>query len=119
MAYRTGDLSGDERGLSGLYGVALALVAVQRGNLLIRTLSAIASAALLVRAVAGQSALEAGSRGNIGVRDAAGSDAIDAALEDSFPASDAPGSRLPDEPPVNAEAKWEAARGKTTNGGAV
>ena len=35
--------------------------------------------------------------------------AIDEALKDSFPASDAAASQLPDVPPVNADAKWEAA----------
>lgn len=36
--------------------------------------------------------------------------AVDESVKGSFPASDPPGSRLPDEPPSNAEAKWEAAR---------
>jgi hypothetical protein len=40
------------------------------------------------------------------------SEAVDHAVEETFPASDPPASRLADEPPVNAEAKWEAARGK-------
>ena len=35
--------------------------------------------------------------------------AIDESVDESFPASDPPASRLPDEPPVNAEAKWQAA----------
>lgn len=35
--------------------------------------------------------------------------AVDDSIKQSFPASDPPASRLPDEPPVNAEAKWEAA----------
>jgi hypothetical protein len=34
---------------------------------------------------------------------------IDTAMNDSFPASDPPASRIPDEPPVNAAANWEAA----------
>jgi Protein of unknown function (DUF2934) len=33
----------------------------------------------------------------------------DQAVKDSFPASDPPASHLPDEPPVNADAKWAAA----------
>ena len=37
------------------------------------------------------------------------SKAVDESIKQSFPASDAPGSHLPDEPPVNAEAKWAAA----------
>ena len=34
---------------------------------------------------------------------------VDESIKQSFPASDPPGSRLPDEPPTNAEAKWAAA----------
>jgi hypothetical protein len=37
------------------------------------------------------------------------SKSVDESVKQSFPASDPPGSRLPDEPPVNAEAKWAAA----------
>jgi len=40
---------------------------------------------------------------------ATSSRAVDDALQDSFPASDPPASRLPDEPPANAEEKWRAA----------
>jgi hypothetical protein len=40
----------------------------------------------------------------------AGSDgALDAALQETFPASDPPASHIPDEPPSNAQDKWEAA----------
>ena len=35
---------------------------------------------------------------------------IDQALEETFPASDAPSWCVGDEPPINAEAKWEAVR---------
>jgi hypothetical protein len=35
--------------------------------------------------------------------------AVDDSIKQSFPASDPPASRIPDKPPVNAEAKWEAA----------
>ena len=34
----------------------------------------------------------------------------DKAVENTFPASDPPASQLPDEPPANASAKWEAER---------
>jgi hypothetical protein len=34
---------------------------------------------------------------------------VDDALKDTFPASDPPASHLPDEPPINAGAKWAAA----------
>lgn len=35
---------------------------------------------------------------------------VDEAVADTFPASDPPASHIPDEPPVNADAKWEAAK---------
>jgi hypothetical protein len=34
---------------------------------------------------------------------------IDRSLQDTFPASDPPASHRPDDPPVNADAKWKAA----------
>ncbi|GAC1669592.1 MAG: hypothetical protein NVS9B2_14470 [Steroidobacteraceae bacterium] len=40
---------------------------------------------------------------------AASSNGVDDALRDTYPASDPPSSHLPDEPPANAEAKWQAA----------
>ncbi len=40
---------------------------------------------------------------------AASSTGVDDALRDTYPASDPPSSHLPDEPPANAEAKWQAA----------
>jgi hypothetical protein len=43
------------------------------------------------------------------VTEAASAQAIDASLKETFPASDPPASRLPDEPPANADAKWKAA----------
>ncbi|MBV8851854.1 MAG: DUF2892 domain-containing protein [Sinobacteraceae bacterium] len=126
MAYQTGNLSTDERRLSTLYGVGLALVALQRGSSLVRFLSAIASAGLFVRAASGHCAIKAAVQQGSSSRTsglpgsqlrAARSEAVDSSLEESFPASDAPASRLPDEPPVNAEAKWEAARNSKGNGG--
>lgn len=43
---------------------------------------------------------------------------LDQALKDTFPASDPPASRLPDNPPSNADEKWQAAaRSKTANRG--
>lgn len=40
---------------------------------------------------------------------ASASNDVDDSLKGSFPASDPSASHLPDEPPANAEAKWEAA----------
>ncbi len=40
---------------------------------------------------------------------ATASNALDNSLKESFPASDPPASGLPDEPPANADAKWQAA----------
>ncbi|MDP9087992.1 MAG: DUF2934 domain-containing protein [Pseudomonadota bacterium] len=34
---------------------------------------------------------------------------VDDSLKATYPASDPPASHLPDEPPVNADAKWQAA----------
>jgi hypothetical protein len=52
-----------------------------------------------------------------GSRDhAAQSRAVDESIDESFPASDAPASHLPDEPPVNADAKWAAARAAAARG---
>ena len=35
---------------------------------------------------------------------------VDESVRESFPASDPPSSHTPDKPPVNADAKWAAAR---------
>jgi hypothetical protein len=51
-----------------------------------------------------------GREGQGGQTHACYEQAIDCSVNDSFPASDPPASRLPDEPPSNAEAKWQAAR---------
>jgi Protein of unknown function (DUF2892) len=130
MTQQSGNLSNTERTVSTLLGTALALVAARRGNPIIRALSGTASAALLARAYAGHCGMKAALTGQTslagGIADqwqrmsgagrsdastrAAQSDAIDESVDQSFPASDPPASHLPDEPPVNAEAKWRAAR---------
>jgi hypothetical protein len=109
---------GDRIG-SAILGVGLFLLAVRRGPLLWRVAGAAAGASLLARAVAGDRAVKAAVARHSDVRPgsaayAAKSQAIDEAVMASFPASDPPASRLPDEPPVNAAAKWAAARAAQT-----
>ena len=118
---RDSNLSDFERTLSGLFGITLACMALRRSNLpTARALSAVVGAGLLVRAATGRCAVKAALRGERirsetiaepPVVTPAGSQAaaLDEALEGSFPASDPPGSRLPDEPPSNAEEMWAAA----------
>jgi hypothetical protein len=132
----TGNLSSVERAASAAIGMLLAVVSLTRGGPLARTTAAATAGALLLRALSGHCAVKAALRGHSsladGVRDqvrglksdplvethgrpgsplhTARADAVDEAVEESFPASDPPASRLPDEPPSNAEAKWKAAR---------
>jgi hypothetical protein len=47
--------------------------------------------------------------GQFSGRDDATDHNVDSSLEATFPASDPPASHLPDSPPANAGAKWEAA----------
>jgi len=136
MTEQTGNLSTTERILSGAIGSALALLAFQSRRPLFRVAAGLAGSALLTRAAAGHCAAKSALQGHStlaqGVHDqfihltqrshrlrdgmpgspahSQKSAAVDNTLEESFPASDPPGSHLPDEPPVNAEAKWEAAR---------
>jgi hypothetical protein len=131
---QTGNLSSSERSISALAGAA-SLVAAVRAPLVLRGLLALAGFGLIARAAAGHCAMKSVLRGDAslgesvaaqwsrlrpgGPQRATGlpgsphferkSRAVDEAVEESFPASDPPASRLPDEPPVNAEAKWQAA----------
>ena len=105
--HSTGNLSGTERSVSALVGLSLAIVAARGGNPLIRLLNGALGLALLARSYSGQCAVKAA----LTRRNPQGYDsAIDTSVEESFPASDPPSSRLPDEPPSNAAAKWAAAR---------
>lgn len=140
MKSQTGNLSNNERIGSAIVGAVLSVLALRRGNPVFRTLEAAAGASLLARSVAGHCAVKAAMRGDSplseGLRDqwshmsfsglaqmvasavgtarraehASRSRAVDESVDQSFPASDPPASRLPDEPPSNAEAKWAAAR---------
>jgi hypothetical protein len=131
---QTGNLSPNERSISALAGAA-SLVAAARAPFLLKGILALAGVGLIARAAAGHCAVKSVLRGDAplgrSVADqwsrlrprttgravgSAGatqherqSRAIDESVEESFPASDPPASRLPDEPPVNAEAKWKAA----------
>jgi hypothetical protein len=51
----------------------------------------------------------------LGGASAADSRGVDESVKESFPASDAPASKLPDQPPVNAEEKWAAAEAARKN----
>lgn len=135
MHHQTGNLSSSERSISALAGAASLLTATARVPLVWKGLFALAGLGLIARAAAGHCAVKSVLRGDASIgesvaaqwsrlrpgtaRPANGlpgsprfehqSRAIDESVEESFPASDPPASRLPDEPPVNAEAKWQAA----------
>lgn len=136
MKTQAGNLSTGERALSALLGLALGAVALRTRSGSARFAASSLGLGLLTRAAAGHCAAKSALMGHStlaeGVRDqwchltrersalrdgvpgsplhTQKSEAVDEAVSESFPASDPPASRIPDEPPVNAEAKWEAAR---------
>ncbi len=142
MNAQAGNLSNSERGTSALFGVALSALAVGRGSPWLRVVSGLLGASLLARAAAGHCGVKAALTGHSSIGEglsdqwrrmtgrasraahglpgspvhASQSQAVDESVAQSFPASDAPASRLPDEPPVNAEDKWAAARAAERRG---
>ena len=135
MITPSGNLSDTERTTSAVIGLGFTVVALTRGSALLRALSGVLAAGLFARAAAGHCAVKSALAGHTtlagGISDQLSamtggasarhglpgsqrhqqkSAAVDQSVDDSFPASDPPASRLPDEPPVNADAKWAAAR---------
>jgi hypothetical protein len=104
------NLSTSERAASGVLAAILSVMA-RRAHPLVRAGAVIAGLALLTRAVTGRCSIKAALMGThpLGVSGTS-TDAIDESVEGSFPASDPPSSHLPDEPPSNADDKWQAAR---------
>lgn len=140
MKHQTGNLSPTERAVSALAGIALAILSPRRSTAIGRSIMRGASAALLTRAWAGHCGIKSTLQGHTTLRSgladqwermtagsltgtnglpgspvhASQSQAVDQSVDQSFPASDPPASRLPDEPPSNADAKWAAARAAGT-----
>jgi hypothetical protein len=142
---QTGNLSPSERSISAVAG-AVSLIAATQVPLVWRGILALGGLGLIARAAAGHCAVKSALRGDATLRQSVSdqwarlqpsnarvaarcadglpgsprhqqkSQAVDESVEESFPASDPPASRLPDEPPVNAEAKWRAAAA-AANGG--
>jgi hypothetical protein len=104
------NLSAAERGASGAFAALLSVIALRRTHPLVRTLSAVVGLGLLVRAVTGYCGIKAAVGGERSETAAVRTSAVDESIEASFPASDPPASRLADEPPSNADDKWEAVR---------
>src|SRR3569833_1967283 len=107
MNLQSANLDSSGRAVSALFGVSLAILAIRGGSPLWRVLTGAASAALLARSCAG---LAGQDQARPTARGRAGLDAVDRTVDDSFPASDPPASHAPDEPPANAQAKWDAAK---------
>lgn len=122
MNGRSRNLSDFERTLSGLFGIALACLALRgRSTPGARVASGIVGAGLLIRAATGRCAVKAALSGErarsetvaeppASARISTHAQRLDDALDESFPASDPLASQLPDEPPSNADEKWEAAK---------
>jgi hypothetical protein len=142
MEPQTGNLSPLERAISALGGVVLSGGALRARGVVSRALMGFAGASLLARAAAGHCAVKSAITGHSSLKEGVAdqwrcmvkrsgasryglpgspvhhdrSQAVDEAVAESFPASDPPASRLPDEPPINADAKWEAAANAKASG---
>jgi len=101
MSRTTTDRSNLDRATYAVFGASLGLIALTSRNSVFRVIAAATGLALVLRATASHEASRLAA-----VR----SQGVDDTLADTFPASDPPASHLPDVPPSNAEAKWEAHR---------
>lgn len=138
MTHHIGNLNPSERTISGVLGVALSAVGLLGRGSLLRVAGVTAGALLLARAVGGHCGVKAALTGKSSLRTGMKDqwqamrhsvqrtaaqlrrdrrsepepteEAVDESVELTFPASDPPASLLPDVPPSNAAAKWEAAR---------
>lgn len=133
MSSETGNLSSGERMTSALIALGLAVVARRRSRTLVGIAVSAVAMGLVARAAAGHCGIKSAILGHStlphGLWDQwrcllgfgqsreplpgspahrRSSRSVDLALDESFPASDPPASHRPDEPPANAQAKWDA-----------
>src|SRR5689334_16618281 len=108
MNRQAGQLSSIERAASIGLATALSLFALRSRSALLQIALGAAASGLTWRAATGHCAVKAALQNKASRRSM--SDRVDESVYESFPASDPPASRLPDEPPVNAQAKWDAVR---------
>jgi hypothetical protein len=102
------NLSNGERAASAGFAAGLSWLALRSSSPLLRLIAGGLASGLAWRAATGHCAAKAALQARKHHR--ATSERVDESGLESFPASDPPASRLPDEPPSNADAKWAAAR---------
>jgi hypothetical protein len=136
-----GNLGSGERVVSAILGAAFSLLALRRGDGVTRAVAGVTGAALLARSFAGHCAVKAAMTGESSLSEGVAeqwrhmrqksddltrnveiglemmSARVDEAVEESFPASDPPAVHLRDDPPVNADDKWAAARAAERSNG--
>jgi hypothetical protein len=135
MKRQIGNLSVVERVSSTVLGAAIPALLFRGRHPLVRAIGGAVAGGLIARAAAGHCGVKSMLTGHTSLRDGLrdqwrcllggayehqglpgspahrhASNIVDESVDESFPASDPPASRLPDEPPVNAAAKWDAAR---------